>query len=187
MRSALRRTLDRFNVKVIILTHAHVDHVWNAAYLSRRYKAQIAIGKEDVINLNNYNINPKPSKRRYRLWTGLMNFGMKHFKQPKFTPDIELEGDKDYEFCGEKLRIVNLSGHTNGSIGVLYKGYLFAGDALVNRKSYVEIAYQNQNNECAKESMNKIKELHPKKIYVGHDRPIKYDKLVKSMKKNKLS
>ena len=59
------------------------------------------------------------------------------------------------------------------------KNNLFAGDSLVNRKrTHSQIAFQNQNNECAIKSFRKIIELNPKMIYVGHDKPISNDKLM---------
>ena len=33
MKRRLQRFLDKFDIKLIILTHAHVDHSWNAKYL----------------------------------------------------------------------------------------------------------------------------------------------------------
>lgn len=183
MKRTLKKTLDKFNIKLIILTHVHIDHSWNTAYLSKRYKAKIAVSKNDLSNIDNSNIVSYPSKKRYKLWTKIMHFGMKHFKQDKYVPDILLIGDKEYTFNGVNLKIIDLKGHTTGSIGILYNNYLFAGDALVNRKKYVEIAYQNQDNDEALKSMLKIKEIHPKIIFIGHDRPIKYDKYLKSIKK----
>ena len=78
---------------------------------------------------------------------------------------------------GLKLRIFNLGGHTEGSIGIKYKDYLFAGDALVNRGEYAEIAYQNQNNEEALRACKKILNIKPKIIFVGHDKLVTKDKL----------
>ena len=33
----LKKWLDKFNMKLIILTHAHIDHIWNAAYIKKLY------------------------------------------------------------------------------------------------------------------------------------------------------
>ena len=46
-----------FNVKLIILTHAHVDHVWNVAYLKGLYGCRVAICEDDLINIDNRNIS----------------------------------------------------------------------------------------------------------------------------------
>jgi len=83
---------------------------------------------------------------------------------------------------GLNLKIISLSGHTNGSIGIMYKDYLFAGDALVNRKKHPEIAYQNQNNQEALNSYQKIIELSPQIIFVGHDKLVTKDKLKEEYK-----
>ncbi len=65
-------------------------------------------------------------------------------------------------------------------IGVLYNRYLFAGDALVNRKFVTEFAYQNQSNQEARQAALKIIELDPKMVFIGHENPITQEKLRKS-------
>lgn len=178
MKRRLKRYLDNFNIKLIVLTHAHVDHAWNASYFKERYNCDILMSREDLINIDNSNINSKPSNNKHKLWTKLMNKGMKLLKQKEFTPDIIIDKDKEFNLYGLNFKVINLKGHTNGSIGLLYNNKLFAGDSLVNRKSYAEIAYQNQNNLSAKETFKKIIELNPEMIYVGHDKPIDNDKLM---------
>ena len=85
---------------------------------------------------------------------------------------MKLNNNQIIKKYGLDLKIVSLLGHTDGSIGVLYKDYLFAGDALVNRKKQPQIAYQNQHNKKALSSYQKIMELAPKIIFVGHDKII---------------
>ena len=175
----LKRILDKFNIKLIILTHAHIDHSWNAKYLKERYNCELLMGKDDLINIDNSNVKSEPSMNKYKIWSKLMNKGMNILKQKEFEPDILVEEDTSITTCGINLDIINLKGHTNGSIGVLYNNKLFAGDSLVNRKrNYVQIAFQNQNNEFAKDTFKKIIDLNPQMIYVGHDRPIDNDKLM---------
>ena len=177
IRKQLKKWLDNFNIKLVILTHAHVDHIWNVSYLKRLYQCEVAIGEFDVENIDNTKINSKPSRKGYTEWTKLMNFGMKKFIPEEFGIDILLRDGQIINKCGLQLKIVSLAGHTNGSIGILYKNYLFAGDALVYRSKYPEIAYQNQNNKKALETYKKIVKLNPKIIFIGHDREIRNDKL----------
>lgn len=179
MKKRLKRYLDKFNIKLIILTHAHVDHAWNASYLKDRYNCEILMGKDDLINIDNSNVKSKPSMNRYKLWSSLMNKGMNILKQNEFEPDILVDKDTEFDLYGLNFKIINLKGHTNGSIGILYNNKLFAGDSLVNRKrNYVQIAYQNQNNESATNTFKKIIDLNPEMIYIGHDKPINNDKLM---------
>ena len=101
-----------------------------------------------------------------------MNYGMRKFVPKEYEVDIKLSDNQIINKYGLDLKIISLPGHTDGSIGVLYKDYLFAGDALVNRRRHPQIAYQNQHNKAALSSYNKIKELAPQIIFVGHDKKI---------------
>lgn len=177
MKKRLKKWLDQFQIKLIILTHAHVDHIWNVAYIQSLYGCEVAIGWKDVENIDNARIHSKPTKSCYNWWTKLMNFGMRKFVPDKFDVNLLLKNNQTINRYGIKLKVVSLAGHTNGSIGVVYQNYLFAGDALVNRGKYPEIAFQNQNLVAAKRSYNKILKLHPEIIFVGHDREFSFDKL----------
>jgi len=176
----LKKWLDNFNIKLIILTHSHVDHIWNVADLKQLYNCEVAIGRRDLKYIDNSKMNSEPASNRCKYWTKLMNWGMRKFVPQKFDIDILLDNNQVLNKYGLELKIVSLKGHTNGSIGVLYKDYFFVGDALVNRKSNVEIAYQNQNNKSAKKSALKIIDLEPRLVFIGHDNVIKLDKLKKS-------
>lgn len=179
MKRSLKRWLDQFNVKLIILTHAHVDHIWNVSYLKELYGCRVAISEDDLVNLDNRNIKTYPSCKRCGLWTKLMSFGMKCFVPKKFDVDLLLHDGDILKEYGLKLKIVSLSGHTDGSIGVLYNKYLFCGDALINRRK-IDIAYQNQNNDKARENFKKIRRIKPKIIFVGHDKEIYFNDLKRS-------
>jgi glyoxylase-like metal-dependent hydrolase (beta-lactamase superfamily II) len=168
----LKKWLSQFNIKLVILTHAHIDHTWNVSYLKELYNCDVAIGIDDIDNIDNSNINSKPTTNRLLLWCKLMNFGMRIFNVREFDIDMKLRDNQIIRRYGLELRIVSLPGHTNGSIGVMYKDYLFAGDALINRWHGVEVAFQNQDLEEALLSFEKIKELEPSIIFVGHDREI---------------
>ena len=84
----INRWLDKFNIKLVILTHAHIDHIWNAAYIKKRYKCEIALGIQDIDNLDNSKINSKASSKCHRLWTRLMNYGMRKFVPNYFDIDM---------------------------------------------------------------------------------------------------
>ena len=181
MKRQVKKWLDNFNVKLIILTHAHVDHIWNAAYIKELYNCEIAMSKKDLENIDNTKIKSQPIKQIYSGWTKLMNWGMQHFHAKDFPVDILLEDNQLINKYGIKLKIHDLSGHTNGSIGISYKNYLFVGDALVNRGK-VTAAYQNQNTAKATKSALKILDLKPEIIFFGHDKETNFVNLKKSFK-----
>ena len=172
MKKKIKKWLDKFNIKLIILTHAHVDHIWNVAYIKKLYKCEVAIGELDFNNIDNTEIKPEPSKKCYTWWCKLMAWGMKNFVPDKFDVDILLKDNQVIDMNGIKLKIIFLPGHTDGSIGILYNDYFFVGDALVNRNKKVQIAFQNQSNEKAIKSYEKIQNLNPKIIFLGHDKEV---------------
>jgi len=183
MKRKLKRWLDKFNVKLILLTHAHIDHIWNVSFIKKLYNCEVAISNLDVKNIDNSIINSKPSNNHHKSHTKLMNFGMKKFIPKEFDVDYLLNDNDVIDKYNLKIKVVSLPGHTDGSVGYLFNNNIFCGDVLVNRKRYVEIAYQNQNNDLARCSALKLFDLRPSNIYIGHDKKIKYSKLEKSINK----
>lgn len=180
-RKKLEKWLNNFNIKLVILTHAHVDHIWNVAFIKKLYDCEVVMCELDIDNIDNSNICSEASKKCYRLWTKLMNFGMRKFIPKSFLVDCEVNDGDVIDKFGIELDVIGLPGHTEGSIGIMYDKYLFCGDALVNRsRKRVSIAFQNQNNEDARNAINKIYKLKPEIIFVGHDKEIYFDKFLKS-------
>ena len=46
------------DLKLIIITHGHTDHVGNAAYLRDKYGTRIAMHREDVLTLQSIGVIP---------------------------------------------------------------------------------------------------------------------------------
>ena len=66
------------NVRLIVLTHGHIDHIQNAAFLSKELNAPIAIHKADIVNLL-FRIKLADIKR---LAPGFASFPLWHKKSP---------------------------------------------------------------------------------------------------------
>ena len=177
MKKRVKKWLDQFNIKLIIITHVHVDHTWNINYIQNLYKCKVAIGIKDKNNIDNSKIKSIAKNNKFFVWTKLMNWGMKKFIPNEYKIDYYLKNNEIIEKYGLKLKIISLKGHTTGSIGIKYKDYLFVGDALVNRGKKVSIAFQNQHPTDAVKSIKKILKEKPKIVFVGHDKEITNDKL----------
>lgn len=180
MKKRIKKWLDQFNIKLIILTHVHVDHSWNVKYIKDLYNCQVAIGIKDKVNIDNSKIDSIAKSLKLQRWTNLMNWGMNKFIPQEYEVDYYLKNNEIIKKYGLELKIISLKGHTTGSIGIKYKDYLFVGDALVNRGTKVSIAFQNQHPLDAVKSIKKILKEKPKIIFVGHDKEITKDKLYKS-------
>ena len=172
-RDEVETWLMNYNVKLIVLTHRHIDHVGNAAYFSKLYDAPIAMGKDDI------GFSRKKHIRKLYA-TGLRGMIMKksieragkNIPEP-FMTDIFLE---DGMALGENLGIenctaVSLEGHTKGSFGILHGKDLYVGDAAMNfaSPSFPAIC---ESPARAREALDKIRSLSPERIFFGHGEPI---------------
>ena len=160
------------DLKLIILTHGDSDHSGNSAHLRERYGAKIAIHRGDLENVEsgdmfaNKRVNPfaKMIARILFFITGLGKF-------TTFTPDILLENGQNLSEFGWDATILNLPGHSKGSIGILTpEGDLFCGDLLENTRQPAVNTLGDDVN-LLKASVEKLKSLPIDMVYPGHGKP----------------
>ncbi len=171
-RREIETWLHNYNVKLIALTHGHNDHIGNAAYFAKLCGAKIAMCAYDMKLARNNGI--------HKLYTvGLMGKIVmaaseklfKHTAEP-FGIDIFLDdGMSVGESFGAECKAVRLDGHTRGSFGFLSGGDFYIGDAAMNFL-YPDFTAICESPKAARESLKKIKDIHPKRIFFGHGKPI---------------
>lgn len=118
------RFIDKFieqqqlNVKYMIFTHGHFDHIAGLAYYLEKYRPQIAIHQLDAPCLYDAHANftyPPP------------------YDFQAVKPDILLH-DGDCLYLGEQaVRVLHTPGHTPGGVCLYFQGHLLAGDTLFHR------------------------------------------------------
>ena len=168
----LKRIRDK-NVKLILLTHGHFDHVASAKYLSKRLNVPIAMSEKDL---------PIIGKGEASILHGTTALGkvFSFFSKPVlkraaysvFEPDVLLTEGQDLSEYGVKAHIIELPGHTKGSVGVLTDdGSIIVGDAMFNilRPTVARIF---EDEGTMRRSVAKIKDSGAKTIYFGHGKPI---------------
>ncbi len=160
-------------VELIVLTHGHVDHVQNTAYLRKELGVPVALHKEDL-NLIKDNFK-EPLRFQGMLGMAVAEVTAKSSETdwiPEFTPEIFIdEGDwlKDY---GINARIMGLPGHTRGSIGIdLDEKAVIVGDALMNM-FYPGLSLVYWDRAEMLKSADKISALGARKVYFGHGSPV---------------
>ena len=169
-----------YNVKLIVLTHAHFDHAENVAKISNELGIPIGMNKNDcnlIISNNNQALSATTIMGKIVLSASLRNF--KSRSMLEFKPDVLLaDGDDLYDY-GINAKIIALPGHTNGSIGVdVDNKYLIVGDALMNMfYPTVSMLYHNKNEMI--ESARKISGFEGRTIYFGHGKPVPNKQWVK--------
>lgn len=111
------RTLG-LQVKYIINTHGHVDHIGANEALVMALDCPIAIGSEDAPMLTSASKNLS-----------------RQVGQPLASPDAQIllsQGDI-VKFGSCTLEVLDTPGHTRGGISLYSPGTLFAGDTLFKR------------------------------------------------------
>lgn len=113
--------LDKFvsslkNLKYILLTHGHFDHIAKAKYFKDKTGAKIAISKDDSSFITNPALN-------------LQGDFKTHVEE--FTPDIILDENSNLFIGDYKINILKTPGHTRGSLCFLIDNNMFSGDTLM--------------------------------------------------------
>jgi glyoxylase-like metal-dependent hydrolase (beta-lactamase superfamily II) len=160
------------DVRLIVLTHVHVDHAGSAAELRRRTGAPIAAHRGD------YHIATAGAHRmpQGRGWAGVSSrwlverSGIQLHFEP-FTPDIALDAGQTLGDFGLEGYVLHTPGHTAGSVTLaLENGVTIVGDALINQFRVGYPMYWEDPDQ-GRESGKKIQALRPRVLFSGHGRP----------------
>ena len=173
---ALQMVLDecsKYNMKLLVLTHPHFDHAENADAISNKFNIPVAYHKADDEIFDSYDAQPLYSY-------GLVGFvvlkmSLKVLRETKvIRPENHFfvkEGDTLDKYGFPDIKIVELPGHTKGSIGVLVGDHsIIVGDALDNwiRPGMGHLYYDKEEQ---KKTFDKIRTLGSRKVYYGHGKP----------------
>ena len=111
---------NNLNVKYILLTHGHFDHVLGVNEMKEALNCKVGVNKGDVTMLDNINEFAK-------------FFAFPHVEPPKY--DFLVDDGEELHFGNEKIKVIYTPGHTEGGVCYLVDGKLFCGDTLF-RNSY---------------------------------------------------
>lgn len=163
---------DKYKMKLIFLTHVHFDHAENAAELSRRYNIPVAIHKNDEELFESF--DKQPLKSYGLVGRVVLGMSMKVLRNtPVVRPDnlIFVKDGDDLSSFGINAKVIELPGHTNGSIGLdVEEKHLFVGDELDNWIT-PGIGHLYYDLNAIKDSAGKIGRLGSRTIYYGHGKP----------------
>lgn len=104
------------DIKIILLTHGHLDHIAALEKVKEATGAEVIIHADDAATLIDDSLS---------LFLGLP-------PQTPPTPDRLLKGWEGIDVGGLSFTILPTPGHTPGGICILGEGVLFSGDTLFN-------------------------------------------------------
>lgn len=170
------------SLKLIVITHGDFDHTGNAAFLRSKYGAKIAMHADDAGMAERGDMFRNRKSGNFILRaavTILFGFG----KSKRFTADVHIEEGSDLSAYGFDGRVLNLPGHSKGSIGILTNsGELFCGDLLENTHQ-PDLNIIIDDLAAAVESAERLISFKIKTVYPGHGKPFPLDLALYNMKR----
>ena len=160
------------NLALIILTHGDLDHAGNAAHLRDKYGAKIAMHRREseTVEQGDMMLSRKDRSVLRKTVMGAIKLYGRLSRFDRFSPDLALDEGTDLSAYGFDARVVELPGHSTGSIGILTSdGDLFCGDLVMHDRP----ALHSMADDPAdlKASVEKVKGLGVKTVYPGHGTP----------------
>lgn len=150
-----KENLGKINLKYIILTHTHFDHMLYIDEWQRKYGAEVIVSVDDAVGLTD------SVRNCYKLFCG-----MDKIYEGKY---LALTDGDSLMLGGERLEFILAPGHTAGSMIVKIKNCIFVGDTLFSRNSYGRTDLPSGDyNEIRKSIMKILSFPDDYILYSGH-------------------
>lgn len=162
-------------IKLIILTHNHIDHMGGLVEIKQLTSARIAIHKTDI---GERRYVPSTGSR-YKIKATQLSSSLRSVFSVKLEDvDIQLEGGEILEPLGG-LEVIHTPGHTPGSISFFSPKYklLIAGDAMRKRRKTLYLPPKMASSDLLQsaDSIKKLAQLDINILCLGHGLPLSDD------------
>ena len=166
---AFLHKLKRDDLKLIFISHAHLDHYGSAAALRRLTGAKIAIHHADENAMTDGKTILGSVHGRGRLVKSIIPLMETYFKPEPTPADILLEDGDVLGIDGLEGNVLHTPGHTPGSSCLVTQGgFAFVGDLISSTgKPHVQ-SYFAQDWSNIPISVKKLQAVKPNWVYPGH-------------------
>jgi len=159
------------DIRTVVITHAHIDHMQCLAEIVSLSSAKVMVGDgdADVITGARPRLLPKgPVRILFRLMAPMMRYG-------PVPVDVRLKDGDVVDALGG-LKVVSLKGHTPGNIGLVHEssGTMFSSDTVGNRRNRLQppMGYKYEKQECD-QGIQRLSDLGMETMLPGHGPPIR--------------
>ncbi len=182
-----KNNINPEDIKLIIVSHAHSDHVGALKEIKDKTKAKVLVNENDAEYLiKGESAEVKPISIIAKILVKILPEKMLRFDPVQ--PDIIIKEEFSLEEFGLQAKVVHTPGHTLGTVSVITE----EGSAFIScsvhgfplRMSPGLPGAALDVDEVMK-SWEKIIDEGAKDIYIAHGKPFKVDVLKKILKKKK--
>jgi glyoxylase-like metal-dependent hydrolase (beta-lactamase superfamily II) len=165
------KSLGRNDLRLIFITHAHLDHYGSAAALQRLTGAPIAIHRADGQAMAQGKTHLGSVHGRGRLVQALLPLFEPYLRPEPTVADLLFDDGDDLRAYGLDARVFHTPGHTPGSSCLLVEKKLaFVGDLLsTTGRPHVQRFFADDWS-LVSDSLVRLQALRPEWVYVGHGR-----------------
>jgi glyoxylase-like metal-dependent hydrolase (beta-lactamase superfamily II) len=160
------------DVRLIVVTHGHLDHYGAAAKVQAWCGAPVAAFRgEPEFSRDRRNALPPAQTLRGSLVRGFFLLLSPLARFEPLEADVLLDDKADLLAYGVEAWVVHLPGHSPGSLGIVTAdGDVFLGDLFVNYTVPSQPLYLSDVTAW-RQSYERVQELRPRMLYVGHGEP----------------
>jgi len=178
-RDALMRALDGLNrIDLVVVTHAHEDHVGNLAHVAQRFGAKVVVHHDDAHYLRQgFAPFPRGTRLITRILSRIGNALMK--SRGRFDPvDPSIVVNAPYDLLSHGVRgaLFHTPGHTDGSMTVVLEGGdCIVGDTLFNMRIFSPYPPFANDEGALRESIRSLAVRGCTTFHPGHGPPLGID------------
>ena len=163
-------------IRLIILTHSHIDHAGGLADLRKLIQVKVAAHQADIGDTESQMYYPEVIRKLLRIppFSALRSI----ISVKPSEVDMQLEGGEVLEPLGG-LKVVHTPGHTPGSISLFSptNKLLIVGDALNEHRGTLRLPPKRVSTDLAQaiDSVKRMARLDFDILCIGHGQPLAED------------
>ncbi len=159
------------SIRLIFITHAHLDHYGSAAALRRLTGAPVAIHRADAEAMARGETRIGSARGGGKLMGALLPLAELFARPEPVTPDILLEDGDCLDNYGLEARVIHTPGHTLGSSCLIVEERLgFVGDLLTNNGRPRLQRLFAEDWSLLRQSYARLQGIELEMAYPGHGR-----------------